>query len=103
MPHARKGFSEDWLALSPFSARYQHLPAFASLLMTYVFMSALMGICAKVLGADLKKFLVGFTLIFWISFGCWLLGNNAYIAATTQPEMKKVGNGWGMKVGRDAG
>ena len=139
MPHARKGFSEDWLALflglfifvlslgvfggidilgwgvktsvwidvgkalSPFSARYQHLPAFASLLMTYVFMSALMGICAKVLGADLKKFLVGFTLIFWISFGCWLLGNNAYIAATTQPEMKKFGIGWAMKLTGEAG
>jgi uncharacterized membrane protein YadS len=35
-----------------------------------------------VLKFDLKKFMIGFTIIFWISYACYLLGNLAYIAAT---------------------
>src|SRR5512141_2560625 len=69
-------------AIAPFSARFAHLPAVGSLLLTFAFMTSLMAVCAKVLGADVKKFLVGLVLIVWISYGCWLLGNNAYIAAT---------------------
>jgi uncharacterized membrane protein YadS len=90
-------------ALAPFSKTYAGIPAIASLLATWVFMTVVMGICAKLLGADTKRFLVGFTLVFWISYACWLVGNNAYIAATTQPEMKKFGIGWAMKLTGEAG
>jgi uncharacterized membrane protein YadS len=90
-------------ALAPFSSTYAKMPPIASLLATYVFMAVVMGVCALLLGADMKKFLVGFTLVFWISYGCWLLGNNAYVAATTQPEMKKFGIGWAMKLTGEAG
>jgi uncharacterized membrane protein YadS len=90
-------------ALSPFSKSYASMPGIVSLLATWVFMTVVMSICARMLGADTKKFLVGFTLVFWISYGCWLVGNNAYIAATTQPEMKKFGIGWAMKLTGEAG
>ena len=90
-------------ALSPFSSSYAALPGLASLVATYVFMTVVMGVCAKLLGAELKKFLVGFTLIFWISYACWLVGNNAYIAATTRPEMQKFGIGWALKLTGEAG
>jgi uncharacterized membrane protein YadS len=90
-------------AISPFSSKYAHLSGAAALLLTFAFMTGLMAICARVLGANVKKFLVGFVLIFWISYGCWLLGNNAYVAATTQPEMKKFGITWAMKLTGEAG
>ena len=90
-------------ALSPFSKGYEGMGGVGSLLATWVFMTVVMGFCAKILGADLKKFLVGFTVVFWISYGCWLVGNNAYIAATTQPEMAKYGIGWAMKLTGEAG
>lgn len=90
-------------ALAPFSKTYAKMPGVASLLATWAFMTIVMGVCARILGADVKKFLVGFTLVFWISYGCWLVGNNAYIAATTQPEMKKFGIGWAMKLTGEAG
>src|SRR5574337_691864 len=54
-------------ALAPFSKTYEKLPGFVSLLATYAFMTAVMGVCAVILGANLKRFLVGFTLVFWIS------------------------------------
>jgi uncharacterized membrane protein YadS len=89
-------------AMSPFSKGYA-ISGITSLLATYVFMTVLMGAASKVLGANTKKFLVGFTLVFWISYGCWLLGHNAYIAATTKPEMDKFGIGWAMKLTGEAG
>ncbi len=90
-------------ALAPFSSQYAKLSGFAALFLTYVFMTALMAICALLLRADVKKFLVGFTLVFWISYACWLAGHNAYIAATTKPEMAKFGISWALKLTGEAG
>ncbi len=53
-----------------------------SLLLTYVVMLLIMGTGARLLGTDVKKFALGFTAIFWISYACWFAGNYAYIAAT---------------------
>jgi uncharacterized membrane protein YadS len=58
------------------------LSGFASLLLTYLVMMAIMSTGAKLIGADVKKFAIGFTAIFWISYACWFAGNYAYIAAT---------------------
>lgn len=90
-------------AVAPFSKPYERLPGLASLLLTYGFMAALMGVAAWLLGANLRRFLVGFTIVFWISYGCWLAGNFAYVAATTQPEMAKYGIGWALKLTGEAG
>jgi len=90
-------------ALVPFSKGYERLTGLASLLATWAFMTALMGTAAWLLGADLKRFLAGFTVVFWISYACWLAGNNAYLAATTRPEMAKFGIGWALKLTGEAG
>ncbi len=90
-------------ALSPFSKAYAGLPGPLALLATYVFTTALMGVAARLLGADTKKFLLGFTIVFWVSFGCWLAGNWAHIAATTSAEMQKLGIGWALKLTGEAG
>ncbi len=58
------------------------LSGFASLLLTYLAMLVVMGGGAKFIGADVKKFALGFTVIFWISYLCWFAGHYAYIAAT---------------------
>jgi uncharacterized membrane protein YadS len=52
------------------------------------------------LGANVIRFAIGFTIVFWISFACWLLGHNAYIAAT---DARKVGIGWSLKLTGEAG
>jgi hypothetical protein len=54
----------------------------ASLILTYIAMLAVMSIGAALLGTDVKKFAVGFTVVFFISYACWFAGHYAYIAAT---------------------
>ena len=51
-------------ALAPFSKSYEGLPGVASLLATYAFMAAVMAIAGWLLGASLKRFLVGFMIVF---------------------------------------
>ncbi len=54
-------------ALAPFSKAYDGLPGVVSLLATWAFTTALMGVAAWLLGANLRRFLLGFTVVFWIS------------------------------------
>jgi uncharacterized membrane protein YadS len=89
-------------ALAPISAGYANISGFASLLITYVFMLVLMTIGAKLLGANLGKFILGFTLVFWIGYACWLIGHWAYIAATPD-KVKGFGIGWSLNLTGEAG
>ncbi|MDA8100802.1 MAG: putative sulfate exporter family transporter [Nitrospiraceae bacterium] len=137
MEEAKKGISEDWLAvwiglfifvvslgafagtdilnwgvttgvwtdiskaLKPISAAW--LGGFGSLLLTYVVLLVIMTIGAAALKADIKKFIIGFTVVFWISYFCWMLGSWANIAVTTAPDMKKFGIAWSLKLTAEAG
>jgi len=55
---------------------------FLSLFLTYLSMLIIMSVGAKFLNANMGKFAAGFTVIFWLSYLCWLAGHYAYIAAT---------------------
>lgn len=87
-------------AISPVSGAYKGMPGLISLLLTYVFMMVVMGIGAIALKANFGRFMLGFTLVFWIGYGCWLLGNFAYIASTNAA---KDGIGWSLKLTGEAG
>ncbi len=69
-------------ALAPASKSYANLPGLISLLLTYLAMLAILLIGAKALGANVKRFAQGFTVIFAVSYACWFIGSWAYIAAT---------------------
>ncbi len=69
-------------AMAPVSKGYGALPGTLSLLLTYTFMLAVTSIGAKSMKLELKKFAIGFSIIFWASYGSWLIGNYAYVAAT---------------------
>ena len=87
-------------AISPVSGTFKGMPGLISLLLTYVFMMVIMGIGAIALKANLGRFMLGFTLVFWIGYGCWLLGHFGYIAAT---DAAKAGIGWSLKLTGEAG
>lgn len=90
-------------ALNPVSANFKGMPGYISVLLTYLLMLLIVGIGNRALGGSPKKFIYSFTIIFFISFFCWLLGNWANIAATTPAEMKKFGITWSMKLTGEAG
>jgi uncharacterized membrane protein YadS len=69
-------------ALSPLTKNYSSLPVSISLIGTFIFLLALLSIGAKALRANVKKFAVGFTAVFFLSYLSWFFGSWAYIAAT---------------------
>jgi uncharacterized membrane protein YadS len=89
-------------AFAPISKAYASLSGMASLFITYVFVFCVMGIGAILLKANLKKFAIGFTLVYWISTACWLLGNYAYVAATPD-KLRSLKIGWSMNLTGEAG
>jgi uncharacterized membrane protein YadS len=52
------------------------------LLLTYLFLLAILLLGARALNLHLSRFALAFTVVFWASFLCWLVGHNAFIAAT---------------------
>lgn len=69
-------------SIAPFSKTYQGLPGIASALLTYLFLLVITTLGSWALGSDIKKFVIGFSIIYWITFASIILGNNAFLAAT---------------------
>jgi hypothetical protein len=82
----------------PASPAYAQLEPAVLLLMTYGFVLVLMTIGAALLRRSIVKFVVGFTVVFWLSYLCWVLGNYAYIAVTTPAEMQRLGMAWSLRL-----
>jgi len=89
-------------ALVPASKQFAKLPAFLSLIGTYVFLLAILLIGAKALRANLPRFAASFTVFFFVSYGCWFLGNCAYLAATPD-KRQALKIGWSLNLTNESG
>lgn len=85
-------------ALKPISDGYGHLSGLQSLVLTYLFLLAVTTGGAVVMGANAKKYMGGFTIIFFITMLCSVLGDNAYIGATPD-KLDKYGIEWSLGLG----
>ena len=98
--------ANTWLDLSkvfsPTAKGYGFLGGFGSLLITYVAITVVLSIGIRALGDDVRKFVKGFTLIFFIAYLCYAAGNFAYIAVTPD-KLKSVGIPWAMGLTGEAG
>jgi uncharacterized membrane protein YadS len=88
-------------ALKPIAATW--LGGLGSLILTYVVLLVIMTVGAVALKANIKNFIIGFTIVFWISYICWILGSWANIAVTTKPDLQKFGITWSLKLTQEAG
>ncbi len=88
--------------LTPVSPTYAWVPGVVSLLATYVFVLAVATLGAAALHLKVGDFVRGFTLIFWTSYLCWILGSYAYIAAVPN-ELQKFGISWSLNLTAEAG
>jgi uncharacterized membrane protein YadS len=68
-------------AVAPVSKAYKGLSGVTSSILTYLFLLGLTTIGVLGMGGNIKKYVIGFTIVYWIVFACMVLGNNAYIAA----------------------
>jgi uncharacterized membrane protein YadS len=90
-------------ALSPLSKAYAGLGGIGALLATYAALLAVMTAGAAALKADLKRFALGFTAVFWISYLCWIAGSYAHFAVTTPADMQKFAIGWSLRLTNEGG
>ncbi len=95
-----------WLApstaIAPFSSAYASVPGLVSLAFTFLFLLALVSLGAYAQGFCLKRFIPAFSVVFGISFLCWLLGHYAYIAQTPD-KRAAMGISWSLGLTGEAG
>lgn len=95
-----------WITLSeslkPVSKNYESLNPIISLILTFLFMLILMTAGAYALKLNIKKFILGFTIIYFVSYLCWLIGHYAYIAETPD-KLDKHGISWSLNLTGEAG
>lgn len=89
-------------ALAPVSKAYAKLPATISLLATFGFLLILLLLGARALRANVKRFAIGVTGVFALSYACWFLGNWAFIAATPN-QRKGFGIDWSLNLTNESG
>ncbi|MBF0103938.1 MAG: putative sulfate exporter family transporter [Deltaproteobacteria bacterium] len=89
-------------AFTAASKTYAEIPGLVSLFLTYLVMTALLGMGSFVMRFSLKRFLAGFGVIFWISAVCWFVGHYAYIAQTPD-KLEATGIGWSLGLTGEAG
>ena len=90
-------------AFSATTAGYkERIPGLVSLLLTYVAVTAVLSVGIKMLGGNVGRFVKAFTIVFFISEICFMLGANAHIAATPDAQTK-FGIGWSIGLTTEAG
>jgi uncharacterized membrane protein YadS len=90
-------------ALAPVSKAYSSLGGVGALLATYVALLVAMTVGAVYLKCDVKRFALGFTAVFWLSYLCWIVGSWASFAANTPADMQKFGISWSLKLTSEGG
>jgi hypothetical protein len=90
-------------ALAPISKAYAGLGGVGALVATYVGLLALMTAGAAALRADVGRFVLAFTAVFWISYICWIVGSYANVAVNTPADMQKFGISWSLRLTAEGG
>lgn len=90
-------------ALAPASKNYASLGGAGALIATYVALAAVLSLGAAALKADVKRFALAFTAVFWIAYASWIVGNYAIFAAVTPAEQQKFGISWSLRLTNEGG
>ena len=91
------------LALSTVSKTYAQLGGAGALAVTYLALLAVLTVSAATLNLDLKRFAIGFTVVFAFAYASWIIGSYAYVAAVTPADQQKFGIGWSLKLTNEGG
>ncbi|RDV82065.1 putative sulfate exporter family transporter [Ammonifex thiophilus] len=79
-------------ALSPVSKQFaQSMSGITSLILTYLFLLVITTVGAAAMRFNVGRFVVGFTIIFWLAYICWIIGHWGPIAAPTEADAQKLG------------
>jgi uncharacterized membrane protein YadS len=90
-------------ALKATSKDFSSLGGFGSLVATYVALLVVLSAGAVALKANVARFALAFTAVFWIAYASWVIGNFANFAAVTPAEQQKFGISWSLKLTNEGG
>ena len=90
-------------ALAPASKAFAGLGGIGALIATYVVLTVALSIGAAAMKVDAKRFAMGFTVVFWLAYICWIIGSWASFAANTPADMKKFGVDWSLRLTAEGG
>jgi len=92
---------------APAGAGYASWHPLVSWAATYVVFTALFGVGARFLRLDVRKFAVGFTVLFVVTWAAWIAGNELHLtivdaAVDGRNRYEEAGLGWGLQLGEGA-
>jgi len=58
---------------------------------------------AVALRADIGRFVVAFSAVFWLSYACWIIGSYANLAVNTPADMQRFGITWSLRLTAEGG
>src|SRR5215831_12288775 len=90
-------------ALGTASKTYAPLGGVGALFATYAALLAALSAAAVALNADVKRFVLAFTAVFWIAYASWVVGSYANFAAASPAELQKFGIGWSLRLTNEGG
>ena len=90
-------------ALAPVSKAYASMGGLGALIVTYFVLLGVLTAGAVALNANLKRFAGSFSVVFWISYLCWIVGSYANFAVTTPADMQKFGINWSLRLTNEGG
>jgi uncharacterized membrane protein YadS len=96
--------ASEWVDVSAAvgSATKGLVPGWLSVLLLFAALLGFLTFGAWVMGHSVKRFAVGFTVLFAVGYGCWVLGHYGYLAATPD-KMAKLQIPWGLGLTGEAG
>lgn len=83
-------------------AKSSSLSPFAALALTLLFVLAMTTLGARLIGAELRRFLASFAVLLVVAYVCWIAGHYAYVAATSD-KLDSFGIGWSLNLTGEAG
>jgi uncharacterized membrane protein YadS len=96
-------WTDPGAALAPISKAYGELGGAGAFIVTYLALLAVLSAGAVALRADVRRFAVAFTAVFWIAYGSWIVGSNAHLAAVTPADLARFGIDWSLKLTNEGG
>ena len=96
-------WTDPGTALAPASKAYATLGGAGAFIVTYLVLLAILSVGAALLRADVRRFALAFTVVFWLAYASWIAGSNAHVAAVTPADLQKFGVGWSLKLTNEGG
>ena len=90
-------------ALVPIGKSYAALGGLPALVLTYLAFLGVLTSAAAVLGANVRRFALAFSAVFWLGYIAWIIGSYAHFAAATPADIAKTGVSWSLRLTPEGG